>query len=565
MSGNADVNLEGRLGVREQNDPVHSTLDSHRPEEARSPSVQSTWSKPQSRNSGTRPVVSAETRARWELLRSLAGVSRVDDGKENHDFISPKDQNDTSFQKKESRRPSASENSDPSTKSKIERSENVGAATFAEDSISIEKYLQSLRLDPHLDIRGLNPALNSGERGPVGSSSTNGAAQPSGKPSQTNALPIEKGTVPENGIMGHFSGSLVNENAHLSLGKVFTSADFASQSKPQIHLDAPSPVRSGFNTAESLLNSSSVKESTGSLTRSASGISHPDSDIRPAVRTSLDTRRSSGAGEVTPSSKPLIIPYPQGQVSTNCFDGQVSGGSSIEKAEEWLGDPSASAISVQPRSRSPSVHGSSGHTLRGNSILPLQLPSSHEPISRPQSTDTGGFQIAQQTPRVLPEVIAPPNPRIASKQPNDAASHVPLLDVGRASQSVTNTPSNDKPSTQRPNQEPQLRGSEKPTTNPQRSPSQSDRQYPLSTPASHHPAQGIPPPSGNPITAPEVQTSTYPPLQKHPDPVQPLPPHPPTRYTNPPHPIPSSQPSAPTPLQTNLHPTQLLPLHPPIT
>ena len=101
------------------------------------------------RSPSPRPKVSAETRARWALLKQLAGVSQHDVEEE-----APSEQSD-----KETR----------TTELDIQVREEAGVRGSSQtdertderaDDASIERYLQKLQGDPHIDSRGLQDGLS---------------------------------------------------------------------------------------------------------------------------------------------------------------------------------------------------------------------------------------------------------------------------------------------------------------------------------------------------------------------------------------------------------------------
>ncbi|CAD6569210.1 MAG: hypothetical protein ASARMPREDX12_002249 [Alectoria sarmentosa] len=98
------------------------------------------------RSLSPRPKVSAETKARWAMLRQLAGVSQPHDVEEE----------DGNERRDEERRTTEVE---VRTRQEASVGESSQTGDHADDA-SIERYLQKLQGDPHIDSRGLREGLS---------------------------------------------------------------------------------------------------------------------------------------------------------------------------------------------------------------------------------------------------------------------------------------------------------------------------------------------------------------------------------------------------------------------
>lgn len=98
------------------------------------------------RSPSPRPKVSAETKARWAMLKQLAGVSQ------------PHDVEDADVNRR-------SDEETPTTEAEIQVREAASVRDLSQtdesaDDASIERYLQKLQGDPHIDSRGLQEGLS---------------------------------------------------------------------------------------------------------------------------------------------------------------------------------------------------------------------------------------------------------------------------------------------------------------------------------------------------------------------------------------------------------------------
>ena len=140
LTGNVDQKPEGfsmnsstdqRRDSSERLEPAHLVPTSELERRGRSPSP--------------RPKVSAETKARWAMLKQLAGVS-------HHDV-------------EEEARSDRSDKETHTTEVGIGVREEAGVRDLSQtddraDDVSIERYLQKLQGDPHIDSRGLQAGLS---------------------------------------------------------------------------------------------------------------------------------------------------------------------------------------------------------------------------------------------------------------------------------------------------------------------------------------------------------------------------------------------------------------------
>ena len=115
----------------ERMDPAHMISTSGLERRGRSPSP--------------RPKISAETKARWAMLKQLAGVSQPHDVEED-DQIERRDEETRTMEVENRAREEAS----------VRDSSQTGDLNDA----SIERYLQKLQGDPHIDSRGLREGLS---------------------------------------------------------------------------------------------------------------------------------------------------------------------------------------------------------------------------------------------------------------------------------------------------------------------------------------------------------------------------------------------------------------------
>lgn len=121
-----------RLRSRERTDPDHLTSTSGLEHRGRSPSP--------------RPNISAETKARWAMLKQLAGVSQPHYVEED-DRIERRDEEIHIMEV------------DTRAKEEPRVRESSRTGDFVNDA-SIEQYLQKLQGDPHIDSRGLREGLS---------------------------------------------------------------------------------------------------------------------------------------------------------------------------------------------------------------------------------------------------------------------------------------------------------------------------------------------------------------------------------------------------------------------
>ena len=133
------------------------------------------------RSKSPRPTVSAETKARWAMLKSLAGVSKEEDVPEteaDEEKIDVSSDRQRREQQSESRVfndteqfegvPTDLHDTSRAQEAEPEPYKNAGLIPLHlgdnSDSASVERYLESLKRNPHIDNRGLQEGLQASKR-----------------------------------------------------------------------------------------------------------------------------------------------------------------------------------------------------------------------------------------------------------------------------------------------------------------------------------------------------------------------------------------------------------------